>query len=76
MAISNINTLAALLLILFSAAARAEPTLTVFGNATPQTAVVPDSSAVTLGVRFRSTQRGKVLRIRFFTGLRAAMVMR
>jgi len=48
MAISNINTLAALLLILLSAAARAEPTLTVFGNATPQTAVVPDSSAVTL----------------------------
>ena len=68
MAISNINTLAALLLILFSAAARAEPTLTVFGNATPQTAVVPDSNAVTLGVRFRSTQPGKVSGIRFFRG--------
>jgi Domain of unknown function (DUF4082) len=67
-AISNANPLAAVLLMLLSAAARAEPTLTIFGNATPQTTVVPDLSAVTLGVRFRSTQPGKVSGIRFFRG--------
>ena len=72
MAISDVNPLAAVLLML-SAAARAEPILTIFGNATPQTEVVPDSNAVTLGVRFRSTQPGKVSGIRFFGGLVAAM---
>jgi hypothetical protein len=60
--------LAAVLLMLLSAAARAEPTLTIFGNAIPQTAVVADVKAVTLGVRLRSTQPGKVLGIRFFRG--------
>jgi hypothetical protein len=60
--------LAAVLLILLSAAARAEPILTMFGNAIPQTAVVADAKAVTLGVKFRTTHPGKVLGIRFFRG--------
>jgi hypothetical protein len=60
--------LAAVLLILLSAAARAERILTMFGNAIPQTAVVADAKAVTLGVKFRTTHPGKVLGIRFFRG--------
>jgi hypothetical protein len=41
--------LAAVLLMLLSAAGRAEPILTIFGNAIPQMPVAPDAKAVTLG---------------------------
>jgi hypothetical protein len=68
MAISKVKPLAAAVFILLSGIARAEATLTIFGNATPQTAIVPDTRPVTVGVRFRSAQPGKVLGIRFFRG--------
>jgi Domain of unknown function (DUF4082) len=48
--------------------APAEPTLTIFGNATPETPVASDAGAVTLGVKFRSAQPGKVPGIRFYRG--------
>jgi hypothetical protein len=68
MAISKVKPLAAAAFILLSGVARAEATLTIFGDATPQTAVVPDTRPVTVGVRFQSAQRGKVWGIRFFRG--------
>jgi hypothetical protein len=55
-------------LILLSGVARAEATLSIFGDATPQTAVVPDTRPVTLGVRFQSVRPGKIWGIRFFRG--------
>jgi hypothetical protein len=57
-----------LLMLLPASAARAEPTVTIFGNATPETPVVPDAGAVTLGVKFRSSQPGKVSGVRFYRG--------
>jgi hypothetical protein len=68
MAISKVKPLAAAALILLPGVARAEATLSIFGDATPQTAVVPDTRPVTLGVRFQSAQPGKILGIRFFRG--------
>ena len=68
MAISKVKPLAAAALILLSGVARAEATLSIFGDATPQTAVVPDTRPVTVGVRFQSAQPGKVWGIRFFRG--------
>jgi hypothetical protein len=41
---------------------------TIFGNATPQTPVYHDTSAVTLGVQFTSTQAGMISGIRFYRG--------
>lgn len=61
--------LATVLLVLLPVSApRAEPTLTIFGDATPEMPVVPDAGAVTLGVKFRSAQPGKVSGIRFYRG--------
>jgi uncharacterized protein DUF4082 len=57
-----------LLALLPVSAPRAEPTLTIFGDSTPETPVVPDVGPVTLGVKFRSTQPGKVSGIRFYRG--------
>jgi Domain of unknown function (DUF4082) len=70
MVIHNVRWLAAVLLALLPAATLvpAEPTLNIFGNATPQTAVAPDTSAVTLGVKFVSAQPGKVSGVRFYRG--------
>jgi hypothetical protein len=68
MAISKVKPLAAAALILLSGVARAEATLSIFGDVTPQTAVVPDTRPVTLGVRFQSAQPGKIWGIRFFRG--------
>lgn len=69
MVISTIRGLVAVFLMLLPASvAPAEPTITIFGNATPQTAIVPDNSAVTLGVRFVSARPGKISGIRFFRG--------
>lgn len=70
MVIPKIRRPAAVLLILLApaTAAPAKPTVTIFDNATSQTAVAPDTGAVTLGVKFRSAQPGKVLGIRFYRG--------
>jgi Domain of unknown function (DUF4082) len=43
-------------------------TYTIFGNAVPRTPVDPDTSAVTLGVKFTSTQAGEITGIRFYRG--------
>src|ERR1700730_11254495 len=68
MAISKVNPLAAAALMLLSGVVRAEATLSIFGDATPHTAVVPDTRPCTIGVRFQSAQPGKILGIRFFRG--------
>jgi len=68
MAISKVKPLAAAVFILLSGVARAEATLTIFGDAIPQAAVVSDTRPVTVGVRFQSAQPGKILGIRFFRG--------
>lgn len=70
MVISKIRRLAAVLLMLLpvATATPAEPAITIFGNTTPQTPVAPDAGALTLGVKFLSTQPGKILGIRFYRG--------
>jgi Domain of unknown function (DUF4082) len=62
--------LAAMLLIALPAAtaAPAERTLTIFGSAMPETPVAGDAAPVTLGVKFRSSQPGKISGIRFYRG--------
>jgi hypothetical protein len=50
-------------------AAAAQSTVTIFGNATPQNPVIADS-AVTLGIKFYSTQAGTIAGIRFYRGQR------
>jgi Domain of unknown function (DUF4082) len=60
-------TLVLALLTLGHAAAAQSP-LTIFGNATPQTPVDPDANAVTLGVKFWSSQPGTISGIRFYRG--------
>jgi hypothetical protein len=57
-----------LLMLLPVSTAPAEPTLTIFGNAMPETPVASDAGAVTLGVKFRSAYPGKVSGIRFYRG--------
>lgn len=54
-------------LILLSISAMAQTPLTIFGNALPHNPVNPDS-AVTLGVKFYSTQPGTIAGIRFYRG--------
>jgi hypothetical protein len=46
----------------------AQSPLNIFGNSVPQTPVDPDTSAVTLGVKFWSTQAGTISGIRFYRG--------
>jgi hypothetical protein len=53
-------------------AAAAQSPLTIFGNATPQTPVDPDTNAVTLGVKFRSSQPGTISGIRFYRAARSS----
>jgi hypothetical protein len=48
--------------------AAAQSPMTIFGNATPQTPVDPDTNAVTLGVKFWSSQPGTISGIRFYRG--------
>lgn len=43
-------------------------TVTLFGNTVPKTPVDPDINAVTLGVKFWSTQAGTISGIRFYRG--------
>src|SRR3954467_2795118 len=45
-------------------------TVTLFGNSTPLTAVDPDTNAVTLGLKFYSTQAGSISGIRFYRAAR------
>jgi hypothetical protein len=53
-------------------AAAAQSPLTIFGNATPKTPVDPDTNAVTLGVKFRSSQPGTISGIRFYRAARSS----
>jgi hypothetical protein len=62
---------ATVLLMLLSATAASAPaaqSLSIFGNVSPETPVAADAGAVTLGVKFRSTQPGRVSGIRFYRG--------
>jgi hypothetical protein len=61
------STLAFVAFILFTIGAHAQ-TYTIFGNAVPKTPVDPDTAAVTLGVKFTSSQPGKITGIRFYRG--------
>ena len=47
-------------------------TVTIFGNALPSTPVDSDTNAVTLGVKFSSTQAGTIAGIRFYRGHKAS----
>jgi hypothetical protein len=57
-----------LLACLASRPSLAQSLLNVFGNSVPQTPVDPDTGAVTLGVKFWSTQTGTISGIRFYRG--------
>jgi hypothetical protein len=58
---------ASLLFVVCSTASSAQ-TVTLFGTGTPQTPIDPDTSAVTLGIKFYSTQAGVISGIRFYRG--------
>ena len=47
-------------------------TVTLFGNALPSTPVDSDTAAVTLGVKFWTSQPGTVAGIRFYRGYKAS----
>jgi hypothetical protein len=47
-------------------------TVTLFGNAVPSTPVDSDTAAVTLGVKFWSSQPGTIAGIRFYRGYKAS----
>jgi hypothetical protein len=66
----NVAFLFSILLIACSAsrASLAQSPVNLFSNAVPQTAIAPDSSAVTLGMKFWSTQAGTISGIRFYRG--------
>jgi hypothetical protein len=53
---------------LMSATEAFSQTVSIFGNSVPQNAVDPDTNAVTLGLKFWSTQAGTVAGIRFYRG--------
>jgi hypothetical protein len=46
----------------------AQSSVSIFGNTVPKTPVDPDGNAVTLGVKFTSTQAGKITGMRFYRG--------
>lgn len=46
----------------------AQSSVSIFGNAVPPNAVAADYSAVTLGIKFYSTQPGTISAIRFYRG--------
>jgi hypothetical protein len=52
--------------------AEAQTTVTLFGTATPQTPVDPDTNSVTLGVQFYSTQAGTINGVRFYRGAKSS----
>jgi hypothetical protein len=58
---------AAGLILLSAVTAWAQTPITIFGNAVPQNPVIADS-AVTLGIKFYSTQAGTIAGIRFYRG--------
>jgi hypothetical protein len=58
---------AAGLILLLAVTAWAQTPITIFGDAVPQNPVISDS-AVTLGVKFYSTQAGAIAGIRFYRG--------
>lgn len=60
---------ASLLFVVCSTASSAQ-TVTLFGTGTPQTPIDPDTSAVTLGVKFYSTEAGTISGIRFYRAAR------
>ena len=60
-----------LALLVLSQAAAAQSPLTIFGNATPRTPIDPDTNAVTLGVKFQSSQAGMISGIRFYRAARS-----
>lgn len=59
--------IAALLFCSATSVAQAQ-SITLFGNGSPMSAVFPDNNAVTLGVKFYSTQAGSISGIRFYRG--------
>jgi Domain of unknown function (DUF4082) len=61
-----------LALLVLSHAAAAQSPLTIFGNATPRTPIDPDTNAVTLGVKFQSSQSGAISGIRFYRAARSS----
>jgi uncharacterized protein DUF4082 len=70
--VCKISLLATVLLMLAPVTtAAARPTVTIFGDMTPEAPVADDDAAVTLGVKFRSVQPGKVSGIRFYRGARS-----
>lgn len=67
----SVGVLLSVLLLACSVSGRpslAQSPLTIFGNSVPQTSVDPDTNAVTLGVKFWSTQAGSISGIRFYRG--------
>ncbi len=52
--------------------ATAQAPLTIFGNGVPQHPIDSDTNAVTLGVKFRSTQAGTIAGIRFYRAARSS----
>jgi hypothetical protein len=70
-----LSPLVAVALILGIGIAQAQQTpITIFGTATPKVPSDSDTNAVTLGVKFKSTQAGTVSAIRFYRAFRAPSV--
>jgi Domain of unknown function (DUF4082) len=61
-----------LALLVLGHAAAAQSPLTLFGNGTPQIPIDPDTSSVTLGVKFWSSQTGTIKGIRFYRAAKSA----
>jgi hypothetical protein len=59
-------TLSFLFLLSSTTVCPAQTTYTIFGSSIPKTPIDPDTAAVTLGVKFTSTQAGKISGIRFY----------
>jgi hypothetical protein len=62
------STIMILLLLLSGEASAQQQTYTLFGTSIPANPVDPDPHAVTLGLKFYSTQAGTVSAIRFYRG--------
>jgi hypothetical protein len=62
-----------LVLLALGHAAAAQSALTIFGNATPRTPIDSDTNAVTLGVKFQSSQSGAISGIRFYRAARRSL---
>jgi hypothetical protein len=57
-----------LLICLASRPSLAQSSINIFGDSVPQTPVDPDTQAVTLGIKFWSSQAGTISGIRFYRG--------